>query len=167
MPTVSPTNRMHPLVHVLLHQLREQSRSRGLGRCIAGKRLTAVNNPLTQAALTNAVTLLGMCPRAVCYGSASILALRPCVQAPLATKQELAGAHCSAYVQRALDGRLTDREQRAIGLPWSSSLATYARQVMASSILRVLVDLIISFDKHIHDKCSGQTSRCSRCWRFD
>ena len=69
-----------------------------------------------------------------------------CAQAPLAKEQELAGAHCSAYVRRALGGRLTDREQRAIGLPWSPSLATYARQVMVLSSLWVLLDLISTSD---------------------
>lgn len=125
--------------------------------------LSGAASPVTQAALANAATPLGKRLRAVCSGSASILALCPCAQAPLATKQELAGAHCSAYVQRALDGRLTNREQRAIGLPWSSSLATYARQVMVSSILWVLVDLVVTSGEHIHDKCSGQTFRSSRC----
>jgi len=48
-------------------------------------------------------------------------------QAPLATEEELAGVHDRGYVRRFLTGDVTDADMRAIGLPWSPSLATYCR----------------------------------------
>lgn len=48
-------------------------------------------------------------------------------QAPLATPAELGRAHDAGYVRRCLAGQLSAAEQRAIGLPWTPSLATYAQ----------------------------------------
>jgi hypothetical protein len=49
------------------------------------------------------------------------------VQAPLATPAELGRAHDAGYVRRCLGGQLSAAEQRAVGLPWTPSLATYAQ----------------------------------------
>ncbi len=49
-------------------------------------------------------------------------------KAPLATEDELARVHDRGYVRRFLTGDVTDADMRAIGLPWSPSLATYCRR---------------------------------------
>ena len=54
-------------------------------------------------------------------------------QAPLATAEELGAAHEAAFVERFLGGDVTTPDMRAIGLPWSSSLATYCRCGVASA----------------------------------
>ncbi|GKY99095.1 hypothetical protein MPSEU_000865000 [Mayamaea pseudoterrestris] len=38
---------------------------------------------------------------------------------PLATIQELETTHCPSYIQRYMSGKLTDRELRNVGFPWS------------------------------------------------
>ena len=54
-------------------------------------------------------------------------------QAPLATAEELGAAHEAAFVERFLGGDVTAPDMRAIGLPWSPSLATYCRCGVASA----------------------------------
>ena len=39
-----------------------------------------------------------------------------------ATSQELLDAHCPEYVHRVLEGKLTDKETRRIGFPWSKAM---------------------------------------------
>ena len=48
-------------------------------------------------------------------------------QAPQASKEELAGAHCIGYVERFLRGELNDKEMRSIGFPWSEGLVRRSR----------------------------------------
>lgn len=38
---------------------------------------------------------------------------------PFATKEELQVVHCPSYIDRYIDGNLTDREVRRVGFPWS------------------------------------------------
>jgi len=49
------------------------------------------------------------------------------LQAPFATEEELAKAHCPAYVQRFFRNELTEREVRGIGFPWSEGLVRRSR----------------------------------------
>jgi acetoin utilization deacetylase AcuC-like enzyme len=44
------------------------------------------------------------------------------VEAPGATDADLLLAHHPLYLERALTGRLSDREQKSVGLPWSPEL---------------------------------------------
>lgn len=48
-------------------------------------------------------------------------------QAPQASKEELARAHCIGYVERFLRGELNDKEMRSIGFPWSEGLVRRSR----------------------------------------
>ena len=45
----------------------------------------------------------------------------------MATDEELGGAHSLAFVRQFCSGQLSDKEMRAIGLPWSKALVTYCR----------------------------------------
>ena len=38
---------------------------------------------------------------------------------PLATKRQLETTHCPEYIQRFLNGQMTDQENRNVGFPWS------------------------------------------------
>jgi len=49
------------------------------------------------------------------------------MQAPQAGLDELARAHCPAYVGRFLQGELTEKEMRSIGFPWSEGLVRRTR----------------------------------------
>ena len=49
------------------------------------------------------------------------------MQAPQADRDELARAHCPAYVERFLRGELTEKEMRTIGFPWSEGLVRRSR----------------------------------------
>ena len=49
------------------------------------------------------------------------------MQAPQAGLDELARAHCPAYVGRFLQGELTEKEMRTIGFPWSEGLVRRSR----------------------------------------
>lgn len=53
--------------------------------------------------------------------------LQWCMQAPQAGLDELARAHCPAYVGRFLQGELTEKEMRSIGFPWSEGLVRRSR----------------------------------------
>lgn len=41
---------------------------------------------------------------------------------PAATLEQLRLAHDADYVQRAVDGQLSDKEIRVLGFPWSEAL---------------------------------------------
>ena len=46
------------------------------------------------------------------------------VQAPEATFEELQRVHDADYLQRFCEGKLTDKDMRGIGFPWSQQLVT-------------------------------------------
>jgi len=51
-----------------------------------------------------------------------------------ATTEELLRAHTPEYVERVTCGRLSDREMRAIGFPWSSALVHRSRRSCGATI---------------------------------
>ena len=67
--------------------------------------------------------------------------------APAATWDELERAHHPSYLATVRAGRLTDRERRALGLPWSSALVERARRSTGATIAAARVALV--------DGCAG------------
>ncbi len=61
------------------------------------------------------------------------LAVRLC-PAPAASEAELALVHDADYIRRVLEGRLSEAEQREIGLPWSPALALRSRHSVGATI---------------------------------
>jgi acetoin utilization deacetylase AcuC-like enzyme len=55
-------------------------------------------------------------------------------EARAATDAELALAHEPAYLARAVDGRLSEREERGLGLPWSPALVERARRSVGGTV---------------------------------
>ncbi len=55
-------------------------------------------------------------------------------EAPAATDADLLLAHHPLYLERALTGRLSDREQKAVGLPWSPELVERGRRSVGATI---------------------------------
>jgi acetoin utilization deacetylase AcuC-like enzyme len=55
-------------------------------------------------------------------------------EAPAANEEALALAHDPAYVMNVLHGRLSAREQRAIGFPWSEQLVERSRRSVGATI---------------------------------
>jgi acetoin utilization deacetylase AcuC-like enzyme len=53
---------------------------------------------------------------------------------PPASDEQLLRAHDPGYVRKVVEGRLTDREIRRIGLPWSPELVTRARYSVGGTI---------------------------------
>ncbi len=51
-----------------------------------------------------------------------------------ATDEEILRAHDPIYLQRLIDGQLTDREVRRIGLPWSPQLVERARRSAGATV---------------------------------
>jgi acetoin utilization deacetylase AcuC-like enzyme len=47
--------------------------------------------------------------------------------APLVSREDLVRVHAPDYVDRVVEGRLTDRELRRIGFPWSEALVARSR----------------------------------------
>ena len=83
-------------------------------------------------------------------------------QAPLATEDELSRVHDRGYVRRFLTGDVTDADMRAVGLPWSPSLATYCRCACPRTELTAGVTAIISA------YCSACLPSAWFCrWRLD
>lgn len=55
-------------------------------------------------------------------------------EAPAATDADLLLAHDPIYLDRVVHGRLTDREQKAVGLPWSPELVERGRRSVGATI---------------------------------
>lgn len=55
-------------------------------------------------------------------------------EARAATDAELRLAHTGEYVARAVGGRLSDREERGLGLPWSPALVERARRSVGATV---------------------------------
>lgn len=55
-------------------------------------------------------------------------------EAPAATDDQLLLAHDPLYLDRVVHGRLTEREQRALGLPWSPELVERGRRSVGATI---------------------------------
>lgn len=55
-------------------------------------------------------------------------------EAPAATDDDLLLAHDPLYLDRAVNGRLSDREQKAVGLPWSPELVERGRRSVGATI---------------------------------
>lgn len=55
-------------------------------------------------------------------------------EAPAATDAELLLAHDPLYLERVIHGRLSDREQKAVGLPWSPELVERGRRSVGATI---------------------------------
>jgi acetoin utilization deacetylase AcuC-like enzyme len=54
--------------------------------------------------------------------------------APAATDEEILRAHTREYVDKVVQGRLSEREQRRIGFPWSPELVRRARHSVGGTI---------------------------------
>jgi acetoin utilization deacetylase AcuC-like enzyme len=57
-----------------------------------------------------------------------------CFLSPPADAQDVAAAHSPDYVNAVLNGELSAKEQRRIGLPWSKHLAERALATMGGAI---------------------------------
>lgn len=55
-------------------------------------------------------------------------------EAPAATDADLLLAHDPLYLERVVAGRLTDREQKAVGLPWSPQLVERGRRSVGATM---------------------------------
>lgn len=55
-------------------------------------------------------------------------------EAPAATDADLLLAHDPLYLDRVIHGRLSDREQKAVGLPWSPELVERGRRSVGATI---------------------------------
>lgn len=55
-------------------------------------------------------------------------------EAPAATDADLLLAHDAVYLDRVVHGRLSDREQKAVGLPWSPGLVERGRRSVGATI---------------------------------
>lgn len=55
-------------------------------------------------------------------------------EAPGASDADLLLAHDSLYLERVVAGRLTDREQKAVGLPWSPELVERGRRSVGATL---------------------------------
>lgn len=55
-------------------------------------------------------------------------------EAPAATDADLLLAHHPLYLERVVAGRLTDREQKAVGLPWSPQLVERGRRSVGATM---------------------------------
>src|ERR1700755_3102823 len=64
----------------------------------------------------------------------SVLSTGQCFLSPLADAQDVAAAHSPNYVNAVLNGELSAKEQRRIGLPWSPYLAERALITMGGAI---------------------------------
>lgn len=60
---------------------------------------------------------------------------------PAATLEQLRLAHDADYVQRAVDGQLSDKEIRVLGFPWSEALIERSRRSSGATIAAVEVAL--------------------------
>ena len=56
-------------------------------------------------------------------------------EAPPATDADLALAHDALYLDRVVNGRLTEREQKAVGLPWSPELVERGRRSVGATVV--------------------------------
>jgi len=55
-------------------------------------------------------------------------------EAPAATDDDLLLAHDAVYLERVVAGRLTEREQKAVGLPWSPELVERGRRSVGATL---------------------------------
>ncbi len=55
-------------------------------------------------------------------------------EAPPADDADLLLAHDPRYLERVAHGRLTDREQRGLGLPWSPQLVERGRRSVGATL---------------------------------
>ena len=55
-------------------------------------------------------------------------------EAPLASFEELLLVHDSAYIERVIQGQLTEAEQREIGFPWSEQMVIRSRRSAGATI---------------------------------
>lgn len=55
-------------------------------------------------------------------------------EAPAATDDDLLLAHDALYLERVIHGRLSDREQKAVGLPWSPELVERGRRSVGATV---------------------------------
>lgn len=55
-------------------------------------------------------------------------------EAPAATDGDLLRAHDPSYLDRVVHGRLTEREQKAVGLPWSPQLVERGRRSVGATL---------------------------------
>lgn len=55
-------------------------------------------------------------------------------EAPAATDADLLLAHDPLYLDRVIKGRLSDREQKAVGLPWSPELVERGRRSVGATL---------------------------------
>ena len=56
------------------------------------------------------------------------------IEAPAAADHDLLLAHDPVYLDRVVHGRLSDREQKAVGLPWSPELVERGRRSVGATI---------------------------------
>ena len=66
--------------------------------------------------------------------AAGIIAEEDLTPGPAATDEQLTRAHTPEYVDRVQHGRLSDREMRQIGFPWSPGLVERSRRSVGSTI---------------------------------
>ena len=55
-------------------------------------------------------------------------------EAPAASDHDLLLAHDAVYLERVVAGRLTEREQKAVGLPWSPELVERGRRSVGATL---------------------------------
>jgi acetoin utilization deacetylase AcuC-like enzyme len=68
---------------------------------------------------------------------------------PGATEQELVRAHDPAYVRRFFQGKLTEKEMRRIGLPWSEAYAERVRRSAGGTLAACRAAVIHGLSVHL------------------